>query len=206
MITYDSGADNHYISEADKIGLGLPILPPLHKRVAVTNGGTSSGKYVTHLPFPQFFTAASEAEKWRSYLHDILWWQRLHFQSQNSAGLKRGRCSDHVQRQASYRWQTWWARSLSHPVNADMGTMATSETKQEIKEFFPGGKQCLWLACNRRSNQMDTHSVWLSSQIQVDQGHQVQRLHRVTNAQWTQRYQVLSGDNRDTKRAFQPNQ
>ena len=52
MITYDSGADNHYISESDKIGLGLPILPPLHKRVAVTKGGTSSGKYVTHLPLP----------------------------------------------------------------------------------------------------------------------------------------------------------
>ena len=26
MITYDSGADNHYTSEADRIGLGLPIL------------------------------------------------------------------------------------------------------------------------------------------------------------------------------------
>ena len=53
MITYDSGADNHYMSESDRIRLGLPILRPSHKRVAVVNGGTSSGKVFTRLPFPK---------------------------------------------------------------------------------------------------------------------------------------------------------
>ena len=62
MITYDSGADNHYMSEADRIGLGLPILRPSQKRVVVANVGTSSGKYVTRLPFPQLSTAESEAD------------------------------------------------------------------------------------------------------------------------------------------------
>ena len=57
MITYYSGADNHYMSEADRIRLGLPILRPSHKRVEVANGGTSSGKCVTRLPFPQLSTA-----------------------------------------------------------------------------------------------------------------------------------------------------
>ena len=52
MITYDSGADNHYMSEADRIKLKLPILLSSHKRVAVDNGGTSEDKYVTCLPFP----------------------------------------------------------------------------------------------------------------------------------------------------------
>ena len=28
MIIYDSGAENHYVSEADRIGLGFPILQP----------------------------------------------------------------------------------------------------------------------------------------------------------------------------------
>ena len=62
MITYDSGADNHYMSKADRIGLGLSILWPSHKRVAVANVGTSSFKYVTRLPFPQFSTATAEAD------------------------------------------------------------------------------------------------------------------------------------------------
>ena len=59
MITYDSGADNHYMSKADRIGLGLPILQPSHKRVAVANGGTSKVKYVTRLPLPQLSTSTA---------------------------------------------------------------------------------------------------------------------------------------------------
>ena len=62
MIMYDSGADNHYMSEADRIGLGLPILQPSHKHVAVANGGTISSKYVTRLTFPKLSTAAAEED------------------------------------------------------------------------------------------------------------------------------------------------
>ena len=47
IIMYDSGADHHYMSEADRIGLGLPILRASKKQVGVANGGTSRGKYVT---------------------------------------------------------------------------------------------------------------------------------------------------------------
>ena len=62
MITYYSGADNHYMSEADRIILELPILRPSHKRVAVANGGMSEVKYVTRLPFPQLSTTTAEAD------------------------------------------------------------------------------------------------------------------------------------------------
>jgi hypothetical protein len=41
MVTYDSGADGHYISEQDQAKAGLPILHPSSKRVAVANGATS---------------------------------------------------------------------------------------------------------------------------------------------------------------------
>ena len=51
-ITYDSGADGNYISKADRKKAGLPILQHSTKRVGVANGGTSSGKFVTKLPFP----------------------------------------------------------------------------------------------------------------------------------------------------------
>ena len=67
IITYDSGADNHFMSEADRIRLGLSILRPSHKSVAVTNGGTSSGKYVTRLPFPQLPTATAEADTFEEF-------------------------------------------------------------------------------------------------------------------------------------------
>ena len=62
MITYDSGADNHYVSEADRIKLKLPILSPSHKHVAVANGGTNKSRYVTRLPFPQLSTKTAEAD------------------------------------------------------------------------------------------------------------------------------------------------
>ena len=74
MITYDSGADNHYVSEAERIKLKLPILRPSHKRVAVSNGGTSKGKYVMQLPFPRLSTISAETdtfEEFPSYLMSV---------------------------------------------------------------------------------------------------------------------------------------
>ena len=68
MITYDSGPENNYMSEADRIRLELPILRPSHKRVAVSNGGTSEGKYVTHLPFPQLSTTTAETDTFEEFL------------------------------------------------------------------------------------------------------------------------------------------
>ena len=38
MVTYDSGADGHYLSEKDRTKLGLPILRISDKKVGVSNG------------------------------------------------------------------------------------------------------------------------------------------------------------------------
>ena len=62
MITYDSGADGHYLREGDRKQLGLPILRKSAKKVGVANGGTSKGTFVTALPFPQLSTTAAEAD------------------------------------------------------------------------------------------------------------------------------------------------
>ena len=72
LITYDSGTDNHYMSEAERIVLGLPILRPSHKRVAVANGGTSKGKYVTRLPFPQLSKATSDADTFEAFPSSLM--------------------------------------------------------------------------------------------------------------------------------------
>ena len=72
MITYYSGADNHYMSEAGRIRLKLPILRPSHKRVAVANGGMSEGKYVTRLPFPKLSKTTAEAYTFEEFPSSLM--------------------------------------------------------------------------------------------------------------------------------------
>ena len=72
MVTYDSGADGHYFSEADRKRAGLPILRRSTKQVGVANGGTSSGKYVTQLPFPKLSPKAAEAETFDDFSSSLL--------------------------------------------------------------------------------------------------------------------------------------
>ena len=62
MMTYDSGADGRYFSESDCKKADLPIIRRSTKRVGVTNGGTSTGKYVTNLPFQHLSEQAAEAD------------------------------------------------------------------------------------------------------------------------------------------------
>ena len=51
FITFDLGADGHYVSEKDRKAAGLPILKRSTKCVGVANGCTSQAKHVTKLPF-----------------------------------------------------------------------------------------------------------------------------------------------------------
>jgi hypothetical protein len=67
MVTYDSGADGHYISEKDRHNAGLPILRPSTQKVGVTNGGTSTAKYVTQLPFRQLSARAMQADTFQDF-------------------------------------------------------------------------------------------------------------------------------------------
>ena len=64
---YDSGADGNYISKADRKKAGLPILRHSTKRVGIANGGTSSGKFVTKLSFPQLSKKAAEADTFQDF-------------------------------------------------------------------------------------------------------------------------------------------
>ena len=66
-ITFDSGADGHYISERDRCKAGLPILHPSTKRVGVANGGTSKAKFVTRLPFKQLSNNAAKADTFQDF-------------------------------------------------------------------------------------------------------------------------------------------
>jgi hypothetical protein len=67
MVTYNSGADGHYISEKDQRNAGLPILQPSTRKVGVTNGGTSTANYVTQLPFKQLSAIGMQADTFQDF-------------------------------------------------------------------------------------------------------------------------------------------
>jgi hypothetical protein len=67
MVTYDSGANGHYISEKDQCKAGLPILRPSTQKVGVANGGTSKAKCVTQLPFQQLSAQAMQAGTFQDF-------------------------------------------------------------------------------------------------------------------------------------------
>ena len=72
MVTYDSGADGHYLSEKDRTKLGLPILRILDKKVGVANGGVYNGKYATSLPLPQLFSKAANADTFEEFTTSLM--------------------------------------------------------------------------------------------------------------------------------------
>jgi hypothetical protein len=67
MLTYDSGADGHYISEQDQHKAGLPILRPSTWQVRVTNESTNNAKYVTQLPFQKLSAQLRQADTFQDF-------------------------------------------------------------------------------------------------------------------------------------------
>ena len=67
MLTYNSGADGHYISESDRKAAGLPVLRPSTKRAIVANGEKCKGSSVTQLPFPTQSKKARSANTFHNF-------------------------------------------------------------------------------------------------------------------------------------------
>ena len=65
MLTYDSGADRHYLNKKDRKKVGLPIFPVSANKVGVENGGAYNGKYITKLLFTQLSNKAVEADTFK---------------------------------------------------------------------------------------------------------------------------------------------
>ena len=73
MVSYDSGADGHYISEKDRKAVSLPILRISAKKVGVANGSKYKGhQYVTALPFPQLSTKAAESDTFNDFPSSLM--------------------------------------------------------------------------------------------------------------------------------------
>ena len=67
MLTYDSGADGHYISKSDRKAAGLPVLRPSTKRVIVANGEKCKGTSVNLLPFSTLLKKARLADTFHNF-------------------------------------------------------------------------------------------------------------------------------------------
>jgi len=67
MLTYDSGADGHFMSKKDRRKAGLPIMCTSTRKVGVANGGTSKAKYATQLPFRQLSAPAMQADTFQDF-------------------------------------------------------------------------------------------------------------------------------------------
>jgi hypothetical protein len=72
MVTYNSGADGHYIREQDGHKAGIPILRPSTQQVGVTNGSTRNAKYVTQLPFHKLSAQSMQADTFQDFLTSLM--------------------------------------------------------------------------------------------------------------------------------------
>eukprot|EP00804_Cyclotella_cryptica_P026368 CCRYP_007673-RA/>CCRYP_007673-RA protein AED:0.52 eAED:0.52 QI:0/0/0/0.5/1/1/2/0/639 len=71
-ITYDSGADGHYLNEDDRRRARLPILRPSTKHVAVANGQVSTAKHESSLPFEGLSQRANKADTFDDFPQSLM--------------------------------------------------------------------------------------------------------------------------------------
>jgi hypothetical protein len=72
MITYDSGADGHYIGKKDRHKAGLPIIQKSTRREGVANGGVSQAKFVMQLPFKALSAQAIQADTFQDFPSSLM--------------------------------------------------------------------------------------------------------------------------------------
>jgi hypothetical protein len=72
MITYNSGANGHYISKKDCRKAGLPIIRKSTKRVGMANGGVSQAKFVTQRPFKALSAQATQADTFQDFPSSLM--------------------------------------------------------------------------------------------------------------------------------------
>ncbi len=72
MVTYNLGADGHYISKKNHRKAGLPIIQKSTRRVGMANGGVSQPKFVTQLPFKDLSAKAKQANTFQDFPSSLM--------------------------------------------------------------------------------------------------------------------------------------
>ena len=201
MVTYDSGADGHYISKQDRIKAGLPILRPSSKRVAVVNGATSSARHVTALPFQGLTNKANKADTFDDFPTSLMSVGKTADDGTVSIFTKDG-VTMHKEEDVlitckgkpiligvrdengRYRIPLWQQRTTGH--------MATKGAQEASHTKIAAGKQRVRPTFNRTRNKMDACSVWVPSQINMAQGNQSRQFHWMAITHREKCQQILS--------------
>eukprot|EP00804_Cyclotella_cryptica_P023124 CCRYP_000352-RA/>CCRYP_000352-RA protein AED:0.30 eAED:0.30 QI:0/0/0/0.66/1/1/3/0/473 len=71
-ITYDLGADGHYLNEVDRKAANLPILRSSSKQVAVANGHISTATHESRLLFPGLSKRAAKADTFNDFPQSLM--------------------------------------------------------------------------------------------------------------------------------------
>jgi hypothetical protein len=72
MITYDSGADGHYISKKGRHKARLPIIQKSTRWVGVANGGVSQAKFFMQLQFNALSAQATQADTFQDFPSSLM--------------------------------------------------------------------------------------------------------------------------------------
>ncbi len=199
MLTYNSGANGHYISKQDQCKVGFSILQPSTWWVRVANGGTRKAKYVAQLPFCKPSAWLMQAYIFDEHRQDSQQWHGFSLHERGHQCIQGRRHTHHMQRQTHIHWNERWPGTIPNTVDETTGTMATTKSIQTSAESTMSSQQCLQSPINWAHHQMDAHHLWIPGQINLAQNHQRGQLRGLADADWTQCPEVLPPDNRNCK-------
>ncbi len=163
MLTYNSGANGHYISEHDQCKAGLPILNPSTWQVRVANGGTSNAKYITQLPFWR------QADTFQDFPTSLLSVMGLHEGGRQC--IQRSRRPHNMQRGTNPHRHPRQPGTIPNNIDTTTGSFATMMPIQTSTEGTTRGQQCLQSTIYQTNHKVDALPLWIPGQIDLAQSH-----------------------------------
>ena len=185
MVTYDSGADGHYLSEKDQRKAGCPISQPSTRTVGVPNSGTSKAKHVTQLPFHQLSAQAMQADTFQDFPTSLMSVGKTADDGTVSVFTKEG--------VNLFKEEDVLITCKGEPIFVGVrdshgqnriplmqqpttGAMATAMSIQASAKGTQTSQQRLQPPIDQTSHQMDARRMWLSRKINMAQSHQSRQL------------------------------
>jgi hypothetical protein len=170
MITYDSGADGHYLSKRDCINVGLPILRPSTKRVGVANGGTSTARHGSRLPFKQLSDRAASADSFEDFPRSLMSVGKTSDDGTISIFTKEG-VTVHKEQDAliTCKGEPMLIGICDDkgryriPLVQQRGHWQPQKPSKKARHALPTGKQRLQLTIHQTGNKMDARRMRIPS-------------------------------------------
>eukprot|EP00804_Cyclotella_cryptica_P006028 CCRYP_000265-RA/>CCRYP_000265-RA protein AED:0.41 eAED:0.41 QI:0/-1/0/1/-1/1/1/0/253 len=210
LITFDSGADSHYLSKTDRLAARLPIPRPSSQQVGIANGSTSMTRYVSRLPFPQLSPNAAFADSFDDFPQSLMSIGKtcddgtVAIFTQSGVTVHKdtdvlitcqgkplliGACNAHGR---------YHIPLAQHKDDGNRGA-------HQKKHNTPSAKPTAFTTSHPPNKpQMDARSVWIPLQVRLAQGRPSRKLHWMATAHHPQHPEVLPQNCGNSQRASQP--